>query len=124
MRAFADARDAIDQANMEASAAREGLSSLAEALRSDPNLELAVQALDQGRIGDAMTLLRKRKADSGAGAIKAERKEGGCKAASTKNSKDPAPDDREPELNGKKDKAKHDALSPGNRAVNMCKGRR
>src|SRR5258708_33628104 len=90
MRAFADARDAIDQANMEASAAREGLSSLAEALRSDPNLELAVQALDQGRIGDAMALLRKRQTDSAAGAIKDQANEPADKAAAPGNSVDPA----------------------------------
>jgi hypothetical protein len=62
--ALADARDAIEQANMEASAAREALAKLAEALKSNPKLETVAQALDQGRIDDAIALLRLRKSDS------------------------------------------------------------
>lgn len=65
-RALADARDAIDQANMEASAAREGLARLAEALKSNPKFESVAQALNQGRVDDAMELLRKLKADPAA----------------------------------------------------------
>ena len=65
-RALADARDAIDQANMEAAAAREGLARLAESLKANPKFEAAAQALSQGRVDDAMALLRKLKADSAA----------------------------------------------------------
>ena len=65
-RALADARDAIDQANMEAMSAREGLARLAEALKADLKFEAAAQALNQGRVDDAMALLRKLKADPAA----------------------------------------------------------
>ena len=63
-RALADARDAIDQANMEASAAREGLARLAEALKSNPKFEAVAQALNQGRVDEALELMRKLKADA------------------------------------------------------------
>lgn len=64
MLALADARDAIDQANMEASAAREGLAKLAESLKDDPKFESIAQAMNEGRVDDAMALLRNLKADS------------------------------------------------------------
>jgi hypothetical protein len=63
-RALADARDAIDQANMEALAAREGLARLAESLKTNPKFESVAQALNQGSVDDAMALLRKLKTDS------------------------------------------------------------
>jgi hypothetical protein len=63
--ALADARDAIDQANMEASAAREALAKLAESLKADPKFESVAQAMNEGRMEDAMALLRKRKTDAG-----------------------------------------------------------
>jgi hypothetical protein len=63
--ALADARDAIDQANMEASAARESLAKLAESLKADPKFESVAQAMNEGRMEDAMALLRKRKTDAG-----------------------------------------------------------
>jgi len=62
-RALADARDAIDQANMEAAAAREGLARLAEALQSNPKFGPLAQALNRGRVDDAMALLRKLASD-------------------------------------------------------------
>jgi len=65
MRALADARDAIDQVNMDASAAREAMANLAESLTADPQFESVAQAMSEGRIEDAMTLLRKLKADAG-----------------------------------------------------------
>ena len=65
MRALADARDAIDRANMDASAAREAMAKLAESLKADPQFESVAQAMSEGRIEDAMTLLRKLKADAG-----------------------------------------------------------
>lgn len=63
MRALVDARDAIDQANMEASAAREGLANLAESLKSDPKFEQVARAMNDGRTEDALTLMHKLKTD-------------------------------------------------------------
>jgi hypothetical protein len=48
-RAAAQAREAIDQTDMEAVAAREGLVRLAEAMRANPHFEKAAQALRDGR---------------------------------------------------------------------------
>lgn len=64
MRALAEARDAIDQANMEASAAREEMAKLAETLKTDPKFEAVTLAIDEGRMEDAAALLRKVKSDS------------------------------------------------------------
>jgi hypothetical protein len=58
MRAVAQARDAIDQANMEAAAAREGLAQLGESLKADPKFEAVARAMSEGRIDDAQALLR------------------------------------------------------------------
>lgn len=63
-RALADARDAIDRANMEAAAARDGLTKLAGALADNPRFEAVAQAVRQERIGDAVTLLRLQQAES------------------------------------------------------------
>jgi len=57
-RAAAQARDAIEQANMEAAAAREGLVRLAEAMRANPQFEKAAEALRAGRNEEALALLR------------------------------------------------------------------
>jgi hypothetical protein len=64
MRALAEARDAIDQANMEASAAREEMAKLAETLKADPKFEAVARAIDEGRMEDAAALLRKVESDS------------------------------------------------------------
>lgn len=58
MRAVAEARDAIDQANMEAAAAREGLAQLGESLKADPKFEAVARAMSEGRIDEAQALLR------------------------------------------------------------------
>ncbi|MEO8003885.1 MAG: hypothetical protein ABI771_03195 [Betaproteobacteria bacterium] len=58
MRAVAEARDAIDQANMEAAAAREGLAQLGESLKADPKFEAVARAMSEGRVDDAQALLR------------------------------------------------------------------
>ncbi|MEO8156561.1 MAG: hypothetical protein ABI648_02110 [Betaproteobacteria bacterium] len=63
MRALADARDAIDQANMDASTAREAMAKLADALKTDPRLESATQAMKEGRTDAALAQLRQLKAD-------------------------------------------------------------
>ncbi|MBI3528974.1 MAG: hypothetical protein HY067_13525 [Betaproteobacteria bacterium] len=72
-RALADARDAIDQANMEASAVREGLARLAESLKANPKFEAAAHALNQGSVDEAMELLRKLKAGSAAASARENR---------------------------------------------------
>jgi hypothetical protein len=59
MRAMADVRDAVEQANMEASAAREVVAKLAESLKLDPKFEQVTRAMNEGRMDDAMALLRK-----------------------------------------------------------------
>ncbi|MGH9578545.1 MAG: hypothetical protein ACRD3R_13990, partial [Terriglobales bacterium] len=64
-RAAAQARDAIEQANMEAAAAREGLVRLAEAMRANPRFEKAAEALRAGRNEEALALLRKMRAEAG-----------------------------------------------------------
>lgn len=75
MRAVAEARDAMGQADMEAAAAREGLAMLAEAMKANPRFEKAAQALGAGRNQEAMELLREMQAEAGkegAGAANAE----------------------------------------------------
>ena len=64
MRAVAQARDAIDQANMEAASAREGLARLGESLKADPKFEAAARAISEGRIDEAQALLRDLRADA------------------------------------------------------------
>jgi hypothetical protein len=59
MRALTDVRDAIDQANMDASAAREELARLAESMKADPKFESVAQAMNEGRLEDAMAQLHK-----------------------------------------------------------------
>jgi hypothetical protein len=64
-RAAAQARDAIEQANMEAAAAREGIVRLAEAMRANPRFEKAAEALRAGRNEEALALLRQMRAETG-----------------------------------------------------------
>jgi hypothetical protein len=64
-RAAAQARDAIEQTNMEATAAREGLVRLAEAMKANPRLEKAAEALRAGRNEEAVALLRQMRAEAG-----------------------------------------------------------
>ncbi len=64
MRALADARDAIDQANMEAAAARESLAHLAESLKSEPKFEQVTRAMDDGRMNDALTMMHRLNSDA------------------------------------------------------------
>ena len=64
-RAVAQARDAIEQANMEAAAAREGLVRLAEAMRENPRFDKAAEALRAGRTEEALALLRQMRGEAG-----------------------------------------------------------
>lgn len=56
--AAATARDAIEQVNMEAAAARETLARLADAMEADPELAEVAQALREGRSEEALGLLK------------------------------------------------------------------
>jgi hypothetical protein len=56
--AMVDARGAIDQVNMRASVAREGLAKLARAMRGHPEFEQIAQALEEGRTADAIAMLQ------------------------------------------------------------------
>lgn len=78
MRALAEARDAIDQANMEAAAAREGLAQLGESLKADPKFEAVARAMSEGHIDEAQALLRELNAGTApqSQANEAERKPG------------------------------------------------
>jgi hypothetical protein len=115
-RALADARDAIEQANMEAAAAREGLARLAEALKSNPEFESVAQALNEGRVDDAMALLRTLKTDP---AITSEREDQGAgpadKGGPPEGNIGPALQSAAQDLSGKNAAVSQDAL---NRVVN------
>ena len=74
-RAAARARDAIEQANMEATAAREGLVRLAEAMRANPRFEKAAEALRAGRNEEALALLRQMSAEAGDPDVRAAKDE-------------------------------------------------
>ena len=58
-KAMVDARGAVDQVNMRASVAREGLAKLARAMRGHPELEQIAQALEEGRTADAVAMLQR-----------------------------------------------------------------
>jgi hypothetical protein len=53
------ARDAVDQLNMQASVTREGLTRLAQAMKGKPGLEEVAEAIEQGRTQDAIAMLEK-----------------------------------------------------------------
>jgi hypothetical protein len=76
VRAAAQARDAIEQANMEAAAAREGLVRLAEAVRANPRFDKAAEALRAGRNEEALALLRQMRAEAGGQDTRALEKDG------------------------------------------------
>jgi hypothetical protein len=72
------AREAIDQVNMRAAVAREGLAKLARAMRANPEFEPIAQALEEGRTGDAIAMLEQLRLENqagAAGAAQAERAE-------------------------------------------------
>lgn len=56
--AMVEARSAIDQTNMRAAVAREGLAKLARAMRGQPQLEGIAEALEEGRTSDAIAMLQ------------------------------------------------------------------
>jgi len=115
-RALADARDAIDQANMEAAAAREGLARLAEALKSDPKFESVAQALNQGRVDEAMELLRELKADPAAVSAREDQAiEPSDKGSTPENSMSQALESAGRDLTGKNVAVNQDAI---NRVIN------
>ena len=115
MRALADARDAIDQANMEASAAREGLAKLVESLKADPKYASVAQAIDEGRMEEAKALLRKLKGDPAAGAREEQAIEPADKGGAPEHSIGLAPESAERDLIGKSAAVNQDAI---NRVIN------
>lgn len=114
-RALADARDAIDQANMEASAAREGLAKLTEALKADPKFASVALAMNEGRMEDAMALLRKLKGDPAAGAREEQAMAPADKGGAPENSIGQALESAGQDLNGKSAAVNQDAI---NRVIN------
>jgi hypothetical protein len=63
------AREAMDQVNMRAAVAREGLAKLARAMRDKPQLEPIAKALQEGRAGDAIAMLEQLRLENQAGAV-------------------------------------------------------
>lgn len=63
-RALAEARGAIEQANMEASAAREDLARLARSLKADSRFERVSRAIEENRVDEAVNLLRMIESDA------------------------------------------------------------
>jgi hypothetical protein len=57
--AAAQAREAMDQANMEAAMAREGLASMAQSVKAEPGWQQVAQALEKGDARKAMELIGK-----------------------------------------------------------------
>lgn len=56
-RALAQARDAADEANLRAVAARDAMARISRAMKAHPTLSRAAQALEEGRTREAMQLL-------------------------------------------------------------------
>jgi hypothetical protein len=65
-RAIEDMRDASEQANMEAAAAREGLARIAEVMKANPKLGEVAEALQAGNNREAMDLLEEIRRDAAA----------------------------------------------------------
>jgi len=114
-RALADARDAVDQANMEASAAREAMAKLAESLKSDPKFALVAQAMNDGRTEEAKALLRKLKGDPAAGAREEQAIEPADKGGAPEHSISQALESAARDLTAKSAAVNQDAI---NRVIN------
>ena len=117
-RALADARDAIDQANMDASAAREGMAKLAQALKADPKFESVAQAMKEGRIDDAMAMLRKLKAGAASGTHEGAAAEPADKGGTPANDGSPSAENAGRDLTGQNAAINQDAI---NRVIDTLK---
>jgi hypothetical protein len=100
---------------MEASAAREGLAKLAESLKTDPKFESVAQAMNEGRMDDAMALLRKLKADSAAGTLQSQAIEPADKGGSPEPDNAQALESSGRDLRGRTAAVNQDAI---NRVIN------
>jgi len=120
-RALADARDAIDQANMEAAAAREGLAKLAESLKADPKFESVAQAVKEGRTEDALTQLSTLKADASAREEQAAEPDG--KGGAPENGASPAQESSGRDLSGKNATLNQDAINRVKSAIEQANER-
>ena len=114
MRALADARDAIDQANMEASAAREEMAKLAGSLKADPRFEQVARAMNDGRMEDAMAMMHKLKADA-SGAREEKAADPAGKSDVTESNAGQAQESAGWDLGGKNAAVNQDAI---NRVIN------
>lgn len=65
--AVSAARAAVDQVNMRASVAREGMATLVRAMRGNPQLQEVADALEEGRTGEAIAMLKKMRKDASQG---------------------------------------------------------
>jgi hypothetical protein len=110
-RALAEARDAIDQANMEASAAREEMAKLAGSLKADEKFESAAQAMSEGRMDDAMALLHKLKAGSGAATRETQDVQPNAKAVSPESNASEPVESAGRDLAGKNAAVNQDAIN-------------
>jgi hypothetical protein len=108
-RALADARDAIDQANMDAFVARDELANLAESLKAEPKFESVAKAMSGGRIENAMMQLSKLKADTTAREVQPA--EPAAKAGEPETDLGPAQEDLGRDLNGKSAAVNQDAIN-------------
>ena len=66
LEAMIQARDAVDQLNMQAAVTREGLAKLARAMKGQPGLEQVAAAIEQGRTDDAIAMLQQMREELGA----------------------------------------------------------
>ncbi|UCH49345.1 MAG: hypothetical protein JSU95_06070 [Betaproteobacteria bacterium] len=75
--ALIQARDAVDKLNMQASVTREGLARLARAMKGKPGLEEVAEAIEQGRIEDAVGMLQEMREElrGAAGEVSGEQQE-------------------------------------------------
>ena len=111
MRALAEARDAIDQANMDASAAREEMAKLAGSLKGDAKFESVVQAMNEGRMDEAVALLHKLKADAASATPQDQASEPVGKDGKQENDGNPAVESTGRDLAGKNAAVNQDALN-------------
>jgi hypothetical protein len=116
------ARDAIDQVNMEAAAAREALARLAETIKSDPRMDKLAEALQQGRTEEAQALVQKMLAEPAASAS-AQEQDVAPADRGTEATRDQAPELAGRTLSGVNDKINKEAMETMLRAVEKARQR-
>jgi hypothetical protein len=119
--AVAQARDAIEQVDMEASAARESLARLADTLKSDPRFGRLAEAMQQGRVDEAQALLRQMQAE--AATASSQEKDVGTADRGVEPNPDPAIEQTGRTLRGVNDKINQDTMDKMLRAVEKARER-